>query len=123
MPTIEVKKAQTDCKQLQVIIDLAFPPKTVDSEGTVSYGKISHVESKGVDADGNAAGNVYWYHDEVPAETKAKLVGILLTDLPPLLATAAINVDFTPTPFEAPVVEEPTPEVIEEPTPEEPADE
>lgn len=109
MPKIEVKKAQTDCRKLQVIIDLDFPPRTIDAEGTVTYGQISHVESKGVDADGNQAGNVYWYHDEIPTETKQKLVGVLLSDLPALLATGGVSVDLTPTEYVAPPVEEPAP--------------
>ena len=112
MPTIEVRKAQAECKQLQVIIDLSFPPETIDAEGTVTYGKISHVESKGLDVDGGQAGNVYWYHDEIPDATKQKLVGILLTDLPALLQTAGINVDLTPTEYVAP--EEPVEDVIAE---------
>ena len=105
MPTQDIKKAQTESKSLQVIIDLEFPPRTVDAEGTVRYGTISQTESKGVDADGNPAANVYWSHDEVPGSTKAGLVGVLLTDVAPFLAAAGISVDLTPTPFEPPTPE------------------
>lgn len=111
MPTIEVKKAQVDCKDLQLIVELTFPPKTL-ADGSVTYGRITNLESKGVDADGNQAGNVYWDHDEIFQIIKQKLIGVLLQEAPAQLATGGVSIDLTPTPFEAPVVEE---EVIAEP--------
>ena len=105
MPTIETKKAQAVCQDIEVIIKLKFPPKTLE-DGSVTYGKIEHIESKGVDVDGNVAGNVYWFHDEIRNSLKSKLVGVLLSEVDETLAEANITVDLTPTPFEPPVVEE-----------------
>ena len=103
MPRQEIRKAQTDCKKVQVIIDLEFPPRTL-ADGSVTYGQISQVESKGVDEDGNPSANVYWRNEEVPAETKQALVPVMLAHLPAMLSEESISVDLTPAEYVAPDV-------------------
>jgi hypothetical protein len=114
MPTIEVKKPLTQIKQYQVILEGELPPVTVDAEGTTRYGTIKHVEFKGLDEDGNQAGNVYFSHEELSDELKQALVTVLLTHLPALAGEINATFDLTPVAFVPPVVEE----VIEEVVPE-----
>ena len=106
MPTIEQKKPLADIRNVQVILECSLPPVTTDAEGTVRYGEVKHVEFKGVDVDGVQAGNVYFYHDELPEQLKADLVTVLLTHLPTLANEIGATFTFTPTPFVPPVVEE-----------------
>lgn len=100
MPTTEVTARQSASSGATIVISLRFPPQVVDASGTVSYGEINNVTSVGVDENGDEAGAVRWSHDEIPATTKAKLVSILLSDIPPLFSSAGVSVDLTPTPYE-----------------------
>lgn len=99
MPTIEVKKALADIKSWEFVARGPVPPVITGADGTVKYGTIGHVEYKGLDEDGNPAGNAYFFHDDCSDEFKADLIAVLLKHLPLQAAEIPATFDMTPTPY------------------------
>ena len=105
MPTIIVQKPLAETKKIQLIVECDFPPVTL-ADGSVKYGTIQHIEFKGLDVDGNQAGNAYYSHDETPHQLKADLVTTLLTHATSMAAGVNATIDLNPAPYVPPVVEE-----------------
>jgi len=99
MPNVEILTRQTVTTNIQLVVDLQFPP-VENADETIRYGHIGHIELKGVDDEGNTAGRIVIGHDETPDSVRYALVAVLLAHAGTIGALCGTTIDLTPVQYE-----------------------